>query len=76
MMPTGARSIRLFFDPSARFREYAAEEQKTLLNRAGFFCPLPLSLPHVCSTNIIRDIFSNAKCNFSEAGYFYKVNTI
>ena len=66
-MPVGARSHRLFFDPSARFLENAIEEQETLLNRTGFFCPLLPPFPYVCSTNIIRDIFSNAKCDFSEA---------
>jgi len=76
MMPTVARYFRFFFDPSARFLEHAIEEQKTLLIRTGFYCPLLPPFPHVCSTNIISDIFSNAKCNFSEAGCLYKINTI
>ena len=68
-MSTGARSIRSILRTLYRGTKTTDEPYR-------FFCPLLPSLPHVCSNNIIRDIFSNAKCNFSEAGCFYKVNTI
>jgi hypothetical protein len=62
-MPNAIPSLRLFSDPSAQVLEHTEEENRTSRTVKDISAPCCL-FPRVCSINSIRDILSNAKCNF------------
>jgi hypothetical protein len=62
-MPNAIPSLRLFSDPSAQVLEHTEEENRTSRTVKDISAPCCL-FPRVCSINSIRDILSDAKCNF------------